>query len=140
MEPVAGMSVMRHPVALLDTSVVIAFDPASVAQRADAAAISTIALAELSNGLHTADPLENAKREAHYRWAASHFAPLTFESSAARTYGAVRQAVLTAVGDPRPRAFDLLIASVALANELPLVTRNAIDFRGLPAALTVIAV
>ncbi|HTU57767.1 MAG TPA: hypothetical protein VMF89_05025, partial [Polyangiales bacterium] len=52
-----------HERALLDTSVVIDYPASAVAAQASTAAVSTITLAELSYGLHTADPLLNAARE-----------------------------------------------------------------------------
>ena len=130
----------RHEVALLDTSVVIDFDPSLVGRYTGAGAVATMTLAELSNGLYTADPIENARREAHYYWVTAHFEPIGSDERAARTFGAVRQAVRTAGRNPRPRAFDLLIAAVALANGLALITRNEAVFRGLPAALTVVGI
>lgn len=41
---------------------------------------------------------------------------------------------------PRGRLADLMIASVAAANQLPLYTRNPKDFTGLDALITVHAV
>ena len=57
-----------HERALLDTSVVIDFPADAVAAHASTAAVSTITLAELASGLHTADPLLNAAREERYHW------------------------------------------------------------------------
>jgi len=42
--------------------------------------------------------------------------------------------------DPKPRRFDLLIAAVAVAAGLPLLTRNPKDFRGIHDALTVVSI
>ena len=41
---------------------------------------------------------------------------------------------------PRRRFADLLIASSALAAQLPLVTRNAEDFVGLEGLLTIVEI
>jgi predicted nucleic acid-binding protein len=125
---------------LLDTSVVIDYPAAAVARHTVSAAICTITLAELSAGLHTPDPLVNAAREQRYQWIVSTFAAITFGPQAARTYGALCASVRSAERDPKPRRFDLLIAAVAVAADLPLLTRNPADFRGIHGALTLIAI
>lgn len=124
---------------LLDTSVVIDYPAEAVAARARAAAVSTITLAELSFGLHTADPLLNAAREQRYHWIVNTFDPIPFDTDAARVYGALCAAVRAAGRDPKPRRFDILIAAVAVALDIPLITRNAADFRGMHKALLIIA-
>jgi len=42
--------------------------------------------------------------------------------------------------DPKPRRFDLLIAAVAVALGIPLITHNEADFTGIHDSLTLIAV
>lgn len=55
--------------------------------------------------------------------------PLPFDEHAARAYGRVYAATRSRHRKPRSaRAVDLLIAAVALANDLPLYTRNPDDF------------
>lgn len=130
----------RHRRVLLDTSVVIDYPAEAVASHADTASVSTITLAELSYGLHTSDPLINTAREQRYNWIASTFAPIPFDPSAARIYGALCANVRNVGRDPKPRRFDLLIAAVAVALEIPLITRNEKDFRGIHGALDVVAV
>lgn len=49
-------------------------------------------------------------------------------------------AVIATGRKPRKRFADLLIASVAAANNLPLVTRNPDDFVGLGAHVAIITV
>jgi predicted nucleic acid-binding protein len=129
-----------HERVLLDTSVVIDYPADAVASRAEAAAVSTITLAELSYGLHTPDPLLNAAREQRYHWIVDTFAPIPFDTSAARVCGALCANVRAAGRDPKPRRFDILIAAVAVALGIPLVTRNESDFRGIHSALHIIAV
>ena len=129
-----------HERVLLDTSVVIDYPAEAVAAHAGAAAISTITLAELSYGLHTTDPLLNAAREQRYHWIVNTFDPIPLDTNAARIYGALCANVRAAGRDPKPRRFDILIAAVAVALEIPLITRNAADFRGIHQALRIIAV
>jgi predicted nucleic acid-binding protein len=55
--------------------------------------------------------------------------PLPFDAGAARAYGRVYAATRSTDRKPRgARALDLLIAATALANDLPLFTRNPADF------------
>jgi predicted nucleic acid-binding protein len=129
-----------HERALLDTSVVIDYPASAVAAQASTAAVSTITLAELSYGLHTADPLLNAAREQRYHWITNTFDPIPFDTRAARIYGALCATVRAVGRDPKPRRFDLLIAAVAVALNIPLITRNGADFMGIHDSLTVIAV
>ncbi len=129
-----------HERALLDTSVVIDYPASSVAAHASTAAVSTITLAELSYGLHTADPLLNAAREQRYHWITDTFDPIPFDTHAARIYGALCATVRDVGRDPKPRRFDLLIAAVAVSLGIPLITRNEADFTGIHGRLTVIAV
>lgn len=74
------------------------------------------------------------------QWAASTRDPLPFDSEAARAYGRVFAATRASGRTSRARLADLLIASTAAANGLPLYTRNPGDFAGLDEIVTVIAV
>lgn len=125
--------------ALLDTSVVIDFPADVVASHATTAAVSTITLAELAYGLHTGDPLIDASREQRYHWILATFDPIPFDARAARVYGALCAQVRAGGRDPKPRRFDLLIASAAVSLGVPLITRNQADFRGIHDALHIIA-
>ncbi len=127
--------ISAHERALLDTSVVIDHPADAVAAQPDAAAVSTITLAELSYGLHTEDPLLNAAREERYHWLVDTFDPIPFDASAARIYGALCANVRAIGRDPKPRRFDILISAVAVALGIPLITRNETDFRGIHSAL-----
>ena len=129
-----------HERVLLDTSVVIDFPAGAVAAHAATAAVSTITLAELSYGLHTGDPLLNAGREQRYHWIANTFDPIPFDRYAARIYGALCANVRATGRDPKPRRFDILIAAVAVAQGIPLITRNDADFMGIHDQLEIIAV
>jgi len=129
-----------HQRVLLDTSVVIDFPARAVGEHAATAAVSTITLAELAFGLHTADPVLNAAREQRYHWIANSFDPIPFDKFAARIYGALCANVRAIGREPKPRRFDLLIAAVAVALGVPLITRNAADFGGIHDQLQIVAI
>jgi predicted nucleic acid-binding protein len=126
---------------LLDTSVIVDLDRLDVAQLPEEVAISTVTLAELSCGPPaTTDRSERARRQDRLQRAEATFDPLPFDIEAARAYGRVCAAVLGQGRQPRRRFADLLIAATALAEELPLVTRNSKDFDGLEDLITVLEV
>lgn len=126
---------------LLDTSVVIdhaSVDPVSLP---DESAIAAVTLAELAAGPHaTDDPEERARRQDRLQWASATWDPLPFDADAARAYGRVFAAVRAKGRTTRSRVADLLIAATALANGLPVYTRNPSDFTGLDHLLRVIEV
>ena len=126
---------------LLDTSVIVDLDRLDVAQLPEKVAISTVTLAELSCGPSaTTDRSERARRQDRLQRVEATFDPLPFDIEAARAYGRVCAAVLGQGRQPRRRFADLLIAATALAEELPLVTRNSKDFDGLEDLITVVEV
>jgi tRNA(fMet)-specific endonuclease VapC len=119
---------------VLDTSTVILLsrmtDPATLP---DEPLITTITLAELSVGpLVTDDDGERAARLAHLQQAESDFDAIPFDAAAARAFGRVAAALRRAGRKPAARAYDALIASVAIAEDLPLYTCNTRDFTGIP--------
>jgi predicted nucleic acid-binding protein len=116
--------------ALLDTSVVIDLDHIPEDLLPDEQAICTITLAELAAGPHaTDDAAERARRQDRLQRIEATLDPLPFDAAAARAYGLIYAATRNATRKPRgSRAVDLMIAAVALANQLPLVTRNPEDF------------
>jgi predicted nucleic acid-binding protein len=126
---------------LLDTSVVVDHDRIDPEQLPAEAAISAITLAELAAGPHaTDDEDERARRQDRLQWAAATWDPLPFDAAASRAYGRVFAAVRSAGRSHRTRFADLLIASTALANELPLYTRNAADLGGLERVVRIVAI
>jgi predicted nucleic acid-binding protein len=126
---------------LLDTSVVIDHDLLDPALLPDESAISAVTLAELAAGPHaTGDEQERARRQDRLQWAAATWDPLPFDTEAARAYGRIFAAARAAGRSPRPRLADLLIASTAAANGLPLYTRNPGDLTGLDELVTIVAV
>ncbi len=127
------------PRALLDTSAVID-PPANLGDLVVAAAISTMTLAELAYGLHTADPVLAAAREVRYQRVLATFEAIPYSASAARMYGGLCAAVRATGRSPRPRRFDLLLSSVAAAERIPLLTRNPDDFERLHPEVQIVAI
>lgn len=124
---------------LLDTSVVIDHDIIDTALLPDESAISAVTLAELAAGPHaTRDEEERARRQDRLQWAAATWDPLPFDADTARMYGRIFSATRTAGRFSRVRLADLLIASTAAANGLPLYTRNPSDFGALDGIVSVI--
>lgn len=129
---------MSHPRGLLDTNVVVLRAGIDPSELPDQLAISSITLAELSVGpLVTAEPAELAARLKILQGAEAEFDPLPFDAVAAREYGQVWAAVRTSGREPRRRTSDLMIASVAIAHDLPLYTVNPRDFHGLDHLVTI---
>ena len=131
----------RLPRGLLDTSVVIDLDLLPTDLLPLEVAVSAITLAELAAGpLAAASVDERARRQDRLQRAEATFDPLPFGVDAARAYARIFAAVREAGRQPRRRAADLLIAATALAEQLPLVTRNGDDFAGLEALVQVVEV
>ena len=122
----------RLDAGLLDTSVVIDLASIPAASLPRTMAISAITMAELAAGPHaTRDADERARRQDRLQRAEAAFDPLPFDIGAARSYGRIYSAIVAAGRQPRGRLADLMIAAVALAEDLPVITRNGEDFRGL---------
>ena len=130
------------PAGLLDTSAVIDLEKLLDKDAMPARlAISAVTMAELAAGPAAAtDSAERARRQDRLQRVESTFDPIPFGIEAARAFGRIYSAVVDAGRKPRRRMADLLIASVALAEDLPLVTRNPDDFLGLEGLVTIIAV
>ncbi len=123
---------------LLDTSVVIDHDILDTALLPDESAISAVTLAELAAGPHaTGDEDERARRQDRLQWAAATWDALPFDAETSRMYGRIFAAARAAGRTSRARFADLLIASTAAANGLPLYTRNPSDFAALERLVTV---
>ncbi|MDH4280064.1 MAG: type II toxin-antitoxin system VapC family toxin [Acidimicrobiia bacterium] len=127
---------------LLDTSVIVDFEHIPSSALPMEVAISAITLAELTAGPHaTNDPTERSRRQDRLQRTEAVFDPLPFDADAARAYGRIFSAVMNAGRKPRgARAVDLLIAAAALAEDIPLYTRNPDDFHALDDLITVITV
>ncbi len=91
--------------------------------------ITAITLAELSVGpLVTADEDERAARQAHLQQAEADFEPIPFDAAAARSFGPVAASLRRAGRKPAARAYDAMIAAVAVSRRLPVHTCNPADF------------
>ncbi len=124
--------------ALLDTSVLIATD---VPILDGELAISAVSLAELHFGVMvTADDATRAERLRRLTTLQRSFDALPVDDHVATSYGRLAAAVIHAGRQPRPRAFDLLIAATAHAHGARLYTRNAADLVGLDDLLEIVAV
>jgi len=144
------MSGDRPERGLLDTNILILRRWVDGAELPDEIAISTVTLAELSAGPHEVrsndeqnaydERAERARRMSVLQRAEADFDPIPFDAEAARIYGEVSAASIAIGRKPRARVADLMIASIAIAERLPLFTTNPDDFRGLDHLLTVVRV
>jgi len=140
----------RYAQGLLDTSIVILRRWVDPAELPGEMAISAITLAELSAGPHEVrgkheqdvydEHAERARRLEILQRVENEFDPIPFDAEAARIYGRVAAAVVGAGRKSRRRLADLMIASTAISEELPLFTTNPKDFAGLDALLTIVPV
>jgi predicted nucleic acid-binding protein len=140
----------EHAQGLLDTNVVILrkwIDPAELPAEV---AITAITLAELSAGPHEVrrndeqsdydEHAERGRRLDILQRAENEFDPIPFDTEAARMYGRVCAAVIGAGRKPPRRVADLMIAAIAIAEELPLFTTDPDGYKGLDGLLTVVPV
>lgn len=92
--------------------------------------LCSVVLGELLYGAYHSGPAYQASNLALIAALRQQFASLPLDDSAAEQYGKVR-AHLASLGTPiGPN--DLLIAAIALANGLTLVTHNTIEFSRVP--------
>lgn len=140
----------EHAQGLLDTNIVILrkwLDPEELPAEV---AISAVTLAELSAGPHEVrrneeqsdydEHAERGRRLDILQRAENEFDPIPFDTEAARIYGRVCAAVIGTGRKPRRRVADLMIAAIAIAEQLPLFTTNPDDYKGLDDLLTVVPV
>lgn len=132
---------MSEPRGLLDTSTLLLLpgltDPTVLP---DEPAISTITLAELSVGpLVASDGPERSRRQLHLQQAEADFDPIPFDAPAARAFGPVAASLRRSGRKATARAYDAMIAAIAIAHDLPLYTCNPHDFRDID-GLRVVAV
>ncbi|GAA3783779.1 hypothetical protein GCM10022403_018070 [Streptomyces coacervatus] len=141
---------VEHQQGLLDTNIMILRKWINPEELPAEMAITAITLAELSAGPHQVrsnveqddydEHAERARRTDILQRAENEFDPIPFDAEAARIYGRACAAVISAGRTPRRRIADLMIASIAIAEDLPLFTTNPDDFKGLADLLTVVPV
>src|SRR5262245_37703238 len=134
----AAMSAERHRQGMLDTNILILRQWIDHDELPDEMAISAITLAELSAGPHEVrgndeqdsydEHAERARRLEVLQRVESEFEPVPFDAEAARIYGRITAAVIASGRKPRRRVVDIMIASTAIAERLPLFTTNPDDF------------
>jgi tRNA(fMet)-specific endonuclease VapC len=124
------MTAPQHERGILDTNAVIRLGEVDPLQLAVESLITTVTLAELSVGpLLTSDPQEAASRQRHLQQAETDFGePLPFDAEAARTFGPIAGSLRNSGQKTRARAFDAIIASIAISRALPIYTFNPADF------------
>lgn len=140
---------VEHEQGLLDTNIMILRKWIDADELPAEMAISAITLAELSAGPHQVrsseqsdydEHAERARRMDVLQRAENEFDPIPFDVEAARVYGRICAAVVSAGRKPRRRVADLMIAAVAAAEGLPLFTTNPDDFKGLDDLITIVPV
>ncbi|URM91027.1 type II toxin-antitoxin system VapC family toxin [Streptomyces sp. MRC013] len=139
-----------HQQGLLDTNTMILRRWVAPEELPDEMAITAITLAELSVGPHEVrrndeqssydEHAERARRLDVLQRAENEFDPIPFDAEAARVYGRICAAVISAGRKPRRRVADLMIAAIAVAEEFSLFTTHPDDFKGLDDLLTVVPV
>ena len=131
---------------LLDTNILILRRWIDDEALPDEVAISAVTLAELTAGVQLVPGdsrqarEERAKRTEVLQRTENEFDPIAFDAEAARAFGRISAAVRVRGRSPRRRVADLMIASVAMAQGIPLFTTNPDDFAGLEALVDVVAV
>ncbi|MFI1914997.1 type II toxin-antitoxin system VapC family toxin [Nocardia sp. NPDC020380] len=137
-EPTPGDRIHKG---LLDTCVLIDIDMIEDSHLPVRAKISTVTLAELGLGIAVAATPQALALRTERLLAIEHgFDALPFCTAAARRFTSMSKLVVAAGRNPKPRRMDLMIAAIASANDLPLFTRNADDFKGLEPLLTIVPV
>lgn len=131
----------RYLRGIADTNILICLERLTTDQLPAELLISTVSLAELSAGVHaTGDTAERSRRVLRVQRVEATFTPLPFDVEAARQYGVIAAQVISMGRKPRGRIADLMIASIAAANRLPLFTTNPADFRELESVVAVVPV
>jgi tRNA(fMet)-specific endonuclease VapC len=126
---------------VLDTSTVILLSRIGDATLLPAQPVITaVTLAELSVGpLVARTDEERVARQAHLQQAETDFDPIPFDAAAARAFGGVAASLRRTGRKGAARAYDAMIAAIAVANGLAVYTCNPADFAGID-GLEVVAI
>lgn len=117
---------------VLDTNTLILIDRLDPDDLPAEPVVTAITLAELSIGpLVAVEEPERAARQARLQQTEAAFDPLPFDTAAARAFGGVAASLRRQGRKPAARAFDALIAAIAMAQGLPVYTCNPSDFHGI---------
>jgi tRNA(fMet)-specific endonuclease VapC len=123
----------RAAVGILDTNVVILLsrltDPAALPEHPS---ITAITLAELGVGpLVSQTDSERAARQVQLQQAEADFDPLPFDALAARAFPTVAASLRRAGRKRSARAYDAMIAAIAISRRLPLYTCDPDGYVGI---------
>ena len=121
------------PAGILDTSTLIALDRMrDTSDLPDTPLITAVTLAELAVGplVAESEPVRIA-RQNHLLFAEQNFDPLPFDREAARAFAGVASSLRESGRKASARAYDAMIAAIAIANGLPVHTCNPRDFSGI---------
>lgn len=131
-----------HARGLLDTSVAVDLHALSLDELPAESVMSTLTLAELTSGPHaTNNSNERARRQEQLQRIESAIGLVPFGVNAARSYGRIYARVAASGRKARgAQAVNLMIAATALAEGLPLFTRNPKDFAALGDLIEVVTV
>lgn len=118
---------------ILDTSTVILLERiADTTTLPDEPFITAVTLAELSVGpLVASDDAERALRQLRLQHAEADLPVLPFDAAAARAFGGVAASLRRSGRKLHARAYDAMIAAIAIATDLPLYTVSPRDFGGI---------
>jgi predicted nucleic acid-binding protein len=117
---------------ILDTSTVISLPRIEPSGLPGTPLITTITLAELAVGpLVAEDEASRVARQAHLLFAEQSFEPLPFDREAARAFGEVAAELRRSGRKTAARAYDAMIAAIAISRAMPVHTCNPGDFRGI---------
>ncbi len=115
---------------ILDTSTVILLERLTdISSLPQEPVITVVTLAELSVGpLVATTSSEQVTRQLRLQQVEADFDPLPFDAAAARAFGRVSASLHRAGRKTRARAYNAMIAAIAVSNDLPLYTCNPSDF------------